>query len=343
MIACPSAKHFQTRLTILPRSVSKLSWLEAEVTLLRHQLTTIRGGSSARIRLTHIDRIALTFLYRIFPELLGAIHIVEPETVVRWHRMGFRALWRWKSRSRCGRPKVSKEIRDLIREMSLANPLWGAPRIYGELKMLGIDIAQSSVAKYMDARRGPPSQGWNTFLRNHADGIASCDFLIIPTIGFKLLYAFVILGHGRRKLLHIGITANPTAESAARQITETFPWDSAPKALIRDNDSIYGAAFKKQLVALTIRDGPTALRSPWQNGFVERMIGSIKRECLDHMIIRNEAHLRRVLKAYARYYNCTRTHIGLNKYTPFSRSIQACGRIKAISHLGGLHHEYVRI
>ncbi|NOX96383.1 MAG: transposase family protein [Alphaproteobacteria bacterium] len=317
--------------------------LEAEVTLLRHQLATLRRKSPNRIRLTRIDRIVLTLLCHIWPELLRAVHVVQPATVIRWHRMGFRALWRWKSRPRCGRPKVSKEIRDLIREISLANPLWGTPRVHGELKMLGFDIAQSSVAKYMAKRRGPPSQGWKTFLRNHADGIASCDFLIIPTIGFKLLYVFVILGHSRRKLLHIGITANPTAEWAARQITEAFPWDSAPKTLIRDNDSIYGAAFKKQLAALNIRDGPTALRSPWQNGFVERMIGSIKRECLDHMIIRDEVHLRRVLKAYARYYNSTRTHIGLNKDAPFSRSIHAYGRIKVISHLGGLHHEYVRI
>ncbi len=257
--------------------------------------------------------------------------------------MGFKALWRWKSRPRCGRPKVSKEIRDLIREMSLANPLWGAPRIHGELMMLGINIAQSTVAKYITKQRLPPSQTWKTFLCNHADGVASCDFLIVPTIGFKLLYAFVILGHGRRKLLHIGVTANPTAEWAARQITEAFPWDSAPKTLIRDNDSIYGAAFKKQLATLSIRDGPTAFRTPWQNGFVERVIDSVKRECLDHMIIRDEAHLRRVLKAYARYYNCARTHLGLSKDAPFSRSIQTCGRIKAISHLGGLHHEYVRI
>lgn len=234
-------------------------------------------------------------------------------------------------------------MRNLIREMSLASPLWGAPRIHGELMMLGINIAQSIVAKYMMKQRRPPSQTWKTFLHNHADGIASVDFLIVPTIGFKLLFAFVILGHRRRKLLHIGVTDHPTAEWAARQIIEPFPWNDTPQHFIRNNDAISGMTFKKQLSAMRIRDGPTALRNPWQNGFVERLIGSIKRECLDHMIIRDKLHLRRILKADAQYYNCTRTHLGLNKDAPFSRSIQACGCIKAISHLGGLHHEYVRI
>jgi transposase InsO family protein len=227
--------------------------------------------------------------------------------------------------------------------MSLANPLWGAPRIHGELKMLGIDVAQSTVAKYMAKRRGPPSQGWKTFLRNHADDIASCDFLIVPSIGFKLLYALVVLGHRRRKLLHIGVTPHPTAEWTARQLCEAFPWDSAPAHLIRDNDSIYGAAFKKQLAAMGIRDGPTALRSPWQNGYVERVIGSIRRECLDHLIIRDERHLRRVLKDYVKYYNSARTHLSLKKNSPQSRQIQSVGRISAHPHLGGLHHEYVRV
>jgi transposase InsO family protein len=317
--------------------------LEAEIALLRHQLATSLRKSPDRVRLTRLDRIALTFLSRIFPELPSAIHIVRPETVIRWHRMGFRALWRWKSRPRGGRPRVSKETRDLIREISLANPLWGAPRIHGELRVLGIKVAQSTVAKYMAKRRGSPSQGWKPFLRNHADGIASCDFLIVPTLGFKLLYAFVVLGHGRRKLLHVGVTAHPTAEWTARQIFEAFPWDSAPAHLIRDNDAIYGSAFKKRLAAMGIRDGPTAIRSPWQNGYAERLIGSIRRECLDHMIICDEAHLRRILKAYVKYYNSARTHLGLGKDAPTSRSIRHSGSIKSTPHLGGLHHEYVRI
>ncbi len=229
-------------------------------------------------------------------------------------------LWRWKSRRRRSRPAINAEIRDLIREISLANPLWSAPRIQGELKMLGIDVARSSIAKYMVKRRGPPSQSWKTFLCNHVDGdgIASVDFLNVPTIGLKLLYAFVILGCGRIKLLHIGVTDHPTAEWTARQVVETFPWIEAPDHLIRDNDAIYGAAFKKQLRAMGIRDGPTALRSPWQNSFVERLIGSIRRECLDHMIIFNAAHLHRVLKVYAKYYNEARTHLSSGTNTPIA-------------------------
>ncbi len=321
-----------------PRSV-----LAAENAALRQQVIVLRRLAPKQLSLNSSDRILFSLIFSLFPQTKSAVHIVQPATLIRWHRMGFRALWRWKSRSRGGRPKVSEEIQDLIRAMSLANPLWGAPRIHGELKMLGINVAQSTVAKYIAKRLGPPSQGWITFLRNYTDGIASCDFLIVPTVGFKLLYAFVILGHGRRKLLHISVTAHPTAEWAARQICEAFPWDSTPAHLIRDNDAIYGAAFKKQLCVMGIRDGPTALRSPWQNGYVERVIGSLRRECLDHMIIRDENHLRRILKAYTKYYNAARTHLSLNKDAPDSRPVRRGEHVKRIPHLGGLHHEYIRI
>jgi integrase-like protein len=317
--------------------------LEAENTILRHQLGVLRRKSPGRIRLTRFDRLIFAVLYQFSPKSLSALHIVQPETVIRWHRMGFKALWRWKSRPRGGRPKVSKEVRDLIREMSLANHLWGAPRIHGELLLLGIDVSQSTVAKYMVTLRRLPSQGWKTFLRNHTDGVASIDFLVVPTIGFKLLYAFVILGHGRRKLLHIAITYHPSAHWAARQIAEAFPWDEAPVWLIRDNDAIFGVAFKKQLKTMGIRDGPTALRSPWQNAYVERVIGSVRRECLDHIIILNAAHLRRVLKDYAKYYNNVRTHLSLDKNAPVPRPVSTSGVIKSTPHLGGLHHEYTRI
>lgn len=271
-----------------PRSV-----LEAEIAVLRQQVITLKRQAPRQLSLRRNDRLILAFLYRFFPDVRKAIYIVQPETLTRWHRMGFRALWRWKSRPRGGRPKISLEIRGLIREMSIANPLWGAPRIHGELKWLGIDIAQSTVAKYMTKRRGPPSQSWKTFIRNHADCTAACDFLVVPTIGFKLLFAFIVMSHGRRKLLHIGVTAHPTAAWTARQLTEAFPWEEAPDTLIRDNDAIYGGVFKKKLQSMGIRDGPTALGSPWQNGFAERLIGSIRCECLDHIIIRDENHLRR--------------------------------------------------
>lgn len=321
-----------------PRSV-----LEAEITSLRQQVITLRRQALKQLTLRRSDRLLLTLLYRFFPEVRRAIHIVQPETLVRWHRMGFRTLWRWKSRPRGGRPKISQEMRNLIREMSIANPLWGAPRIHGELRILGIDIAQSTVAKYMVKHRGPPSQSWNTFIRNHADDIAACDFLVVPTIGLKLLFAFIVMAHGRRKLVHVGVTTHPTAAWTARQLTEAFPWEETPDTLIRDNDAIYGGVFKNRLNSMGIRDGPTALRSPWQNGYAERLIGSIRRECLDHIVIRNEGHLRRVLSAYARYYNSARTHLSLEKNSPVPRRRQACGRVFSRPHLGGLHHEYARI
>ena len=200
--------------------------------------------------------------------------------------------------------------------MSIENPLWGAPRIHGELLKLGFEVAQSSVAKYMVKRRGPPSQGWRTFLRNHAPDIAAMDLFIAPTIGFDLLYVFVIVGLDRRDLVWINVTANPTAEWIARQITEAFPWDEAPQHDIRDRDRIYGTIVTRRLRTMGIRDKPTAPASPWQNGFAERLIGSIRRECVDHFVVLGEAHLRRILRDYARYYNDIRTHRSLDKDAP---------------------------
>jgi len=262
---------------------------------------------------------------------------------VQWHRRGFKAFWRWKSQGTPGRPRIPKEIRDLIREVSIANPLWGAPRIHGELLKVEIDLAQSTVAKYMVKGRPPPSQSWKTFLRNHAEGIASVDFFVVPTAGFKLLYAFVVLGHGRHNLVHVAVTNSPTADWVARQISEAFPWETAPKYLVRDRDGAYGEAFRRRLGAMGVRDRPTAPRSPWQDAYVERLIGSIRRECLDHLIVFGEAHLRHVLRAYADYYNCTRTHLSLNKDTPVTREVKRVGRIQSVPHLGGLHHSLVRI
>src|SRR6266404_6285181 len=246
--------------------------LEAEIVLLRPQLTVLRQRFPSKPRLTAADRLIFVWLYRLFPSLLNAITIVQPETIIRWHRAGFRLYWRWKSRSRGGRPKVPIEIRHLIREMSLANRLWGAPRIHGELLRLGIDVAQSTVAKYMAKSGQGRSQTWKTFLHNHAAGIAAMDFLIVPTINFKLLFVLVILRHQRRRLLSLTVTTNPTAEWIAHQITEAFPWDEAPDHLIRDRDASYGHTVTKRLAAMGIRDHPIAPRSPWQNGHVERLI-----------------------------------------------------------------------
>ena len=227
--------------------------------------------------------------------------------------------------------------------MNIENPLWGAPRIHGELLKLGFEVAQSSVAKYMVKRRGPPSQGWGTFLRNHAPDIAAMDLFVVPTIGFDLLYAFIIIRLDRRDLVWISVTANPTAEWIAHQITEAFPWNEVPHYLIRDRDRIYGTTVTRRLQAMGIRDKPIAPASPWQNGFAERLIGSIRRECLDHLVVFSEAHLGRILQAYARYYNKIRTHRSLHKDAPISRLVQRIGSIKSHAILGGLHHHYARV
>jgi transposase InsO family protein len=255
--------------------------------------------------------------------------IVRPETLLRWHRAGFRCYWRWKSRRRGGRPQIETELRALIRRMSIENQLWGAPRIHGELLKLGFEVAQSSVAKYMIKRRGPPSQGWRTFLRNHAEDIAAMDLFVVPTIGFDLLYAYIIVRLDRRELIWISVTTHPTAEWVARQITEAFPWNEAPRYMIRDRDRIYGAVVTRRLRAMGIRDKPIAPSSPWQNVFAERLIGSIRRECVDHIIVLGEAHLRRILKSYADYYNGARTHRSLNKDAPVSRAVQRAGVIRS--------------
>ena len=275
--------------------------------------------------------------------MIDASIVFQPETLLRWHRCGFRLFWRWKSRQRVGRPALSANVRSLVRQISRENPLWGAPRIHGELLKLGIEIAQSTVAKYMVRRRGPPSQGWKTFIRNHAPDIAAIDLFVVRTIGFKLLYGLAIIHLERRRLVWTNVTANPTSEWIARQITEAFPWDQAPSYLIRDRDSSYGVVVRKRIRAMGIRDRPTALRSPWQNGYIERLIGSIRRECLDHVLVMGEAHLRRILSAYADYYNRVRTHLALNKDAPLGRRAQAIGSLAAIPLLGGLHHEYVRM
>jgi transposase InsO family protein len=237
---------------------------------------------------------------------------------------------------------VAIEIRSLIRRMSEENPLWGAPRIHGELLKLGIEVAQSTVAKYMARRRPGSGQTWKTFLRNHAAGLGVMDFLVVPTINFRLLSVLVILRHERRRLISLSVTNHPTAEWIARQITEAFPWDEAPRDLVRDRDAHYGHLVRRRLSAMGIRDHPIAPRSPWQNGHAERLIGSIRRECLDHVVILGEDHLRRVLKAYAAYYNGFRTHLSLGKDAPTHRPIQRLGQLVARPILGGLHHQYCR-
>ena len=316
---------------------------EAEVAFLRHQLLVLKRSAPARPKLHMADRLIFVWLYRLFPSLLGAAVIFQPETLLRWHRSGFRLYWRWKSCRRVDRPAVPADIRDLIRTISRENPLWGAPRIHGEFLTLGINIAQSTIAKYMPRRRSPPSPGWRVFLHNHAAHIAAIDLFVVPTIGFKLLYGLVILHLERRRLVWTNVTANPTEGWIARQIVEAFPWDEAPRYLIRDRDTSYGVAVTRRLRTMGIRDRPITPRSPWQNGHVERLIGSIRRECLDHVVVLGESHLRHLLLKYSVYYNGARTHLAIGKDAPLHRPIQTVGRIASVPWLGGLHHQYVRI
>src|SRR5215469_12484894 len=306
---------------------------------LRHQLVVLQRKVRGRVLFTNGDRLFFIQLYRWFPSVLKAITIIRPEILVRWHRAGFCRYWRWKSRSLGGRPPIDVDLRALIRRMSVENSLWGAPRIHGELLKLGFAVAQSTVAKYM-ARRGDPfGQSWGTFMRNHAPRIAAMDLFVVPTIGFGLLYVLVIVRLARRELVWINVTGHPTAEWIAQQITEAFPWNEAPRYLIRDQDRAYGTAVTRRLRAMGIRDKPIAPGSPWQNGFVERLIGTIRRECVDHIVALGEQHLRRFVKSYASYYNAARTHRSLAKDAPVSRPVQRIGRIVPNALVGGLHHQ----
>jgi putative transposase len=257
------------------------------------------------------------------------------------HRQGFGLFWNWKiRRGRPGRPTVPKEIRELIRTMSRENPLWGAPHIHGELLKLGVDVGETSVSKYMVSHRKPPSQTWRTFLDNHSTTLVSVDFLTVPTIRFQLLYVFLVLAHERRRIVHLAVTPHPTAEWTAQPLREAFPWETAPRYLLRDRDRIFGQDFVAQGKAMGITQVLSAPRSPWQRAYVERVIGTIRRECLDHMIVFHERSLYRYLQEFLKYYHQNRTHLALEKDSPEPRPVQPpkSGRIVSIPVLGGLHH-----
>ena len=318
--------------------------LALENLALRHQLDVLQRNTK-RPRLTNQDRTLWVMLSRLWRDWRKPLTMVQPETVIRWHKRGFRLYWRWKSRPRWpGRQRVPKEIRDLIRGMSQVNPLWGAPRIHGELLKLGIELSQATVSKYMARHRNPPSQSWRTFLKNHAKDIVSVDFFTIPTVTFKVLYVFLVLSNDRRRIIHFNVTESPTSAWTGQQIVNAFPWDTAPKHLLRDRDRKYGQEFIHRVGSMDIHQVLIAARSPWQNPYVERAIGSIRRECLDHTIIFNDRHLRRVLKEYFHYYHKSRTHLGLEKDCPEPRPVESAnsGRIQAEPMVGGLHHRYYR-
>ena len=264
--------------------------------------------------------------------------------MIRWHRKGFRLYWRWKSRG-SGRPKIAAEIRDLIRQMCRANPLWGAPRIRGELLKLGIEISQAAVSKYMVRRRKPPSQNWRTFLENHAKDVVSVDFFTVPTATFRVFFVPVMLSHDRRRIVHFNVTTAPSAAWTGQQVVEAFPWETAPRFLLRDRDGIYGTDFVRRVKGLGIEQVVISARSPWQSPYVERVIGSIRRECLDHVIVVNERHLARILTEYFGYYHAWRTHQALEMDCPESREVQGRerGGVVDVPELGGLHHHDERV
>jgi hypothetical protein len=318
--------------------------LELEVIVLRHQLIVLRRQRPRRPWLYSIDRLLWMWLYRLWPRCLNVMVLVKPATIVQWHRRGFRLYWRWRSRS--GQPSVNREIRSLIRQTNRANPLWGAPRIHGELLKLGIEVSQATVAKYMMRRAGAPSPSWRSSLRNQIDGFAAIDMFVTVSVSFRLLYVMIILAHDGRKIVRFDVTQHLTAEWLSQQVIEAFPWDTALRYLLRDRDgAAYHSVFSRRVASMGITEVSTAPRSPWQNPCVERVIGSIRRECLDHLVIFNERHLRSVLSSYIDYYHRTRTHLALDKDCPDPRPIQrsSSGRIVAIPQISDLHHRYQRL
>src|ERR1700737_276418 len=333
MLAPPASAAFKSRATI-----------QLENLALRHQLSVLRR-SVKRPKLTSADRLLWTWLCEVWSDWRSSLVIVKPETVIGWARKGFRLFWKWKVRSgQPGRPAGAKRIRQLIRKMSRENPLWGAPRIHGELLKLGIDIGETSVGKYIVRRRKPPSQNWRTFLENHVKTMVSVDFFTVPTIRFQVLYVFLVLAHDRRRIVHFNVTAHPTAEWTAQQLREAFPFEQIPRYLLRDRDRIFGAEFREDVKAMGIKEVLSPPRFPWQRAYVERVIGTIRRECLDHVIVPNEASLYRHVKLFLAYYHESRTHLSLAKDPPEPTPVHPpeLGAVVAIPQVGGLHHRYER-
>jgi transposase InsO family protein len=318
--------------------------LALENLALRQQLAVLRRAVK-RPRLRPRDRIFWVLLKGLCEDWRSHLILVKPETVVGWHRRGFKLFWRWKS-GKGGRPRISREVIDLIHRMARENSTWGAPRVQSELRLLGHEVADSTVARYMPRRpRGPSSQTWRTFLRNHLHCTVACDFFVVPTATFHLLYCFVILSHERRRIVHFNVTPHPSAEWTAQQIIDAFPADGTePRFLLRDRDSIYGVFFRRRMRNMGIEEVVTSRRSPWQNPYAERVIGSIRRECTDHLIVLGETQLRRILLSYQIYYNESRTHLSLVRNSPLPRSVElpSNGKVVAIPQVGGLHHRYSR-
>jgi transposase InsO family protein len=320
--------------------------LVAENTALRHQLSCLRHRRS-RPKLRTVDRVFWVLLCRFWSRWMETLGMVKPATVLAWHRQGFKHFWRWKSRKRGpGRPRIPEDVRKQIVEMAEMNVGWGAPRIHGELLKLGIEISEITVSRCMPKR--PPAAGsrqrWATFLHNHLHETLAIDFAVVPTATFGIVYVFFVLSLERRRILHFNVTKHPTAAWTAQQVVEACPFDLPGRFLIRDNDKIYGTYFRDRVDGLGLEQIRTAFRSPWQNGFAERWIGSLRRDCLDHVIAINEWQLRRVVRSYVDYYHEDRTHLGLEKDAPQERSVEPreMGEVVAIPRVGGLHHRYSR-
>ena len=315
--------------------------LAIENLALRQQLAIVQRKTK-RPKLTKADRAFWVALSRLWPDWQSALILVKPQTVIGWHRKGFKLYWTWKSRHRGGRPPIDAEIRTLIRRMARENPTWGAPRIHGELLMLGFEVGEATVSRCMPRRRKTPSQTWRSFLRNHTQDIVSIDFFVVPTATFRVLYVFLVLEHERRRIVHFNVTDAPSAQWTGQQLVNAFPDDSAPKYVIRDRDKIYGVDFVARVRAMGIEQVLTAPRSPWQNPYCERVIGTIRRDCLDHIIVVGEQHLRRILRKYLEYYHGSRTHLALGKDAPEPRKRESTdgGNVIALPMVGGLHHRY---
>jgi transposase InsO family protein len=322
---------------------SRLS-LQLEIAALRNQLSLYQR-SQRRPAITSADRLLWSLLARSWRSWRDALFFVQPRTVIQWQKSRFRNYWRQLSRVHCrGRPTISPELRSLIRRMWQANPTWGSPRIVGELRMLGIEIAKSTVEKYRPKLRKPPSPSWRTFLDQHIRQTVAIDFFTVPTVRLRVLFVLIILSHDRRRIIHFNVTEHPTAEWTAQQLVEAFPWETPPKYLLRDRDAIYGNHFRERVRRLGMKECPIAPRSPWQNPYVERVIGSIRRECLDHIVVLNERHLKRILRSYFAYYHQWRPHRSLEMNSPDGRSVHPpeMGEVIEFPTVNGLHHTYLR-
>ncbi|HLH08005.1 MAG TPA: integrase core domain-containing protein [Terriglobales bacterium] len=310
---------------------------------LRQQLA-IYKRKQKRPRLIGWDRWFWIRLSHVWKDWRRALVVVHPDTVARWQRERCRRYWSNLSKrtAKRGRPSTPREVRALIHTMAQANPLWRAPRIHGELQKLGIEISERTVSRILRRVKRPPSQAWRTFLQNHLNEIVAIDFFTVPTIRLRVLYVFLVIEHQRRRVLHFGVTEHPTAEWSSQQVIEAFSDRDAKRYLIRDRDSIYGQEFRNRVQSLGLNEVISAPRSPWQNAYVERLIGSIRRECLEHVIVLSRRHLGHLLKSYFVYYHRSRTHLALAKDAPESRAVLHRGEIAAIPQVGGLHHRYER-